>query len=381
MIRRTLYLLLTTMILGGLGGAIYYYSGIFKPKMLADIILGSPMPPETVSAEPARTDEWQPQIAGIGTLTAYQGIDITPQVGGIVKEINFESGDDVPKGKLLVKLDTATEEADMRSITAELANTESDLDRRQKLAAKGVVAVTELDALKTRKRVLEATLDRRRAEVAQKFIYAPWDGRVGLKDIALGSYLAPGQKIVWLQKIDPVFVDFTVTEADFGRISDGQKVTATFNAYPGEAFTGQIVTTDARVSDTSRMITVRAEIANPDKKLVPGMYASVKVDSGSMEQVVTVPQTAVTFSLYGDNVFVVNTVKAKDKDGKEIEERVIERRFVKTGAVRDGRVAIVSGLKPGDQVVTAGQNKIDQGSKVVIDNSIALKAQDSNTIQ
>lgn len=381
MIRRTLYLLLTTMILGGLGGAIYYYSGIFKPKMLADIILGSPMPPETVSAEPARTDEWQPQIAGIGTLTAYQGIDITPQVGGIVKEINFESGDDVPKGKLLVKLDTATEEADMRSIAAELANTETDLKRREQLAAKGVVATADLDTLRTRKRVLEATLDRRRAEVAQKFIYAPWDGRVGLKDIALGSFLAPGQKIVWLQKIDPVFVDFTVTEADFGRISDGQKVTATFNAYPGEAFTGQIVTTDARVSDTSRMITVRAEIANPDKKLVPGMYASVKVDSGSMEQVVTVPQTAVTFSLYGDNVFVVNTVKAKDKDGKEVEERVVERRFVKTGAVRDGRVAIVSGLKPGDQVVTAGQNKIDQGSKVVIDNSIALKAQDSNTIQ
>lgn len=369
------------MILGGLGGAIYYYSGIFKPKMLADIILGSPMPPETVSAEPARTDEWQPQIAGIGTLTAYQGIDITPQVGGIVKEINFESGDDVPKGKLLVKLDTATEEADMRSIAAELANTETDLKRREQLAAKGVVATADLDTLRTRKRVLEATLDRRRAEVAQKFIYAPWDGRVGLKDIALGSFLAPGQKIVWLQKIDPVFVDFTVTEADFGRISDGQKVTATFNAYPGEAFTGQIVTTDARVSDTSRMITVRAEIANPDKKLVPGMYASVKVDSGSMEQVITVPQTAVTFSLYGDNVFVVNTVKAKDKDGKEVEERVVERRFVKTGAVRDGRVAIVSGLKPGDQVVTAGQNKIDQGSKVVIDNSIALKAQDSNTIQ
>ena len=126
-------------------------------------------------------------------------------------------------------------------------------------------------------------------------------------NIALGSYLAPGQKIVWLQKIDPIYVDFTVTEADYGRISEGQKVTATFNAYPGESFTGKIVTTDARVSDTSRMITVRAEIANPDKKLVPGMYAKVLVDSGEPEKVVTVPQTAVTYSLYGDNVFVVDT--------------------------------------------------------------------------
>jgi membrane fusion protein, multidrug efflux system len=381
MIRRILYLLLVTVILGGLGGAIAFYAFEFKPKMLATVILGAPVPPETVSAEAARTDEWQPQISGIGTLTAFQGIDITPQVGGIVTEVNFDSGEDVPKGKLLVKLDTQTEEADMRSIAAELANTETELARRQKLADKGVVAVTELDTLKTRKRVLEATLDRRRAEVAQKYIYAPWDGRVGLKEIALGSYLAPGQKIVWLQKIDPVFVDFTVTETDYGRISLGQKVTATFNAYPGESFTGTITTTDARVSDTSRMITVRAEIANPDRKLVPGMYANVLVDSGKMEEVVTVPQTAVTYSLYGDNVFVVNTVKSKDKDGKDVEERVVERRFVKTGPVREGRVAIESGLKPGDQVVTAGQNKIDQGSKVVIDNSIALKAQDANTIQ
>jgi RND family efflux transporter MFP subunit len=381
MIRRILYLLLSTVILGGLAGAIAFYAFEFKPKMLAEVILGAPVPPETVSAEPARTDQWQPQIAGIGTLTAYQGIDITPQVGGIVTEVNFESGEDVPRGKLLVKLDTETEEADMRSIAAELANTETELARRQKLADKGVVAVTELDTLKTRKRVLEATLDRRRAEVAQKFIYAPWDGRVGLKDIALGSYLAPGQKVVWLQRIDPVYVDFTVTETDYGRIAEGQTVTASFNAYPGERFTGKIVTTDTRVSDTSRMITVRAEIANPDRKLVPGMYANVLVDSGQMQQVVTVPQTAVTFSLYGDNVFVVNTVKSKDKDGKDIEERVIERRFVKTGSVREGRVAIESGLKPGDQVVTAGQNKIDQGSKVVIDNSIALKLQDANTIQ
>ena len=381
MIRRILYFLLVTVLLGGLAGAIAFYAFDFKPKMLATVILGAPQPPETVSAEPARTDSWQPQIAGIGTVTAFQGIDVTPQVGGVVTQINFESGEDVKKGQLLVQLDTATEEADMRSIAAELANTDSDLKRRESLVSKGVVAVTELDALKTRKRVLEATLDRRRAEVAQKFIYAPWDGRVGLRDIALGSYLAPGQKIVWLQKIDPVYVDFTLTEADYGRIAEGLKVSVTLNAYPGQVFVGKIVTTDARLSDSNRMIMVRAEIANPDKKLVPGMYANVTVDAGAPETVVTVPQTAVTYSLYGDNVFVVNATKVKDKDGKDVDELVIERRFVKTGPVRDGRVSIVSGIKDGDKVVTAGQNKIDQGSKVVIDNSIALKRQDTSTIQ
>ncbi|MCA3556128.1 efflux RND transporter periplasmic adaptor subunit [Aestuariivirga sp.] len=381
MIRRILYLFLATVLLGGLAGAIYYYAFDFKPKMLADVILGAPRPPETVSAELARTDTWQTRIAAIGTVTAFQGIDITPQVGGMVTEIKFESGQDVKKGDLLVKLDTETEEADIRSISAELANNQTELTRREGLLAKGIVAVTELDALRTKQRVLEATLDRRRAEVAQKFIYAPWNGRVGLRDIAVGSYLAPGQKIVWLQQIDPIYVDFNVTEADYARIGDGQKVTVSLNAYPGQSFTGKIVTTDARLSDTNRMITVRAEIDNPDKKLVPGMYANVLVDVGAPEQVVTVPQTAVTFSLYGDNVFVVNATRAKDRDGKDVDELVVERRFVKAGPVRDGRVAIVSGIKDGDKVVTAGQNKIDQGSKVVIDNSVAMKLQDTTTVQ
>jgi RND family efflux transporter MFP subunit len=372
---------LSTVILGGLAGGIYFWSHIQLPAIIADAVKNAPRPPETISAEEARSDTWQPQIPGIGTLTAFEGIDITPQIGGVVKEINFESGQDVKKGALLIKLDISTEEADMRSLTAQIVNAESDLARKEALAAKGLSPRAELDTLRTTRDTLQASIDRLRAVVAQKFIYAPWDGRVGLKDIAVGSYLAPGQKVVWLQKIDPIYADFTVTEADYGRIMDGQKITASFNSYPGQSFTGKIITTDARMSDASRTIVVRAEIANADSKLVPGMYADVLVDSGTPQNVVTVPQTAVTYSLYGDNVFVVTAVKTKDKDGKEVEELVIERRFVKTGAVRDDRVAIETGIKPGDKVVTAGHNKIDQGSKVVIDNSIALRLQDSTTLQ
>ena len=381
MIRRILYLLLVTILLGGLAGAIAFYAFDFKPKMIAGFIQNAPRPPETVSAEPARTEEWQPQVAAIGTLVASEGIDVTPQVGGIVEEIEFESGDTVKKGQLLVKLDITTEAADMRSIASQLANAETELARKEKLVSKGISPRAELDNLRTTKDTMQASMDRLRAIVAQKFIYAPWDGQVGLRSVSVGSYLAPGQKIVWLQKTDPIYADFKVTEADFGRIRDGLTVTTTYNAYPGETFSGKIVTTDARVSDESRMITVRAGIDNPEGKLVPGMYANVLVDSGTPETVVTVPETAVTYSLYGDNVFVVNPTKGKDKDGKEVDELVIERRFVKAGGVRDGRVQIVSGLAEGDKVVTAGHNKIDQGSKVVIDNSIALKLQDNTTIQ
>ena len=380
MIRRTLYLLLSSVILGGLGAGIYYWSHIGLPAVIADAVMNSPRPAETVSAEEARTDSWQPQISGIGTLTAFEGIDITPQVGGVVKEINFQSGQSVKKGTLLIKLDIATEEADMRSLTAQLINAETDLARKEALAKKGISPRSELDGLRTTRDTLQASIDRLRAVVAQKFIYAPWDGRVGLKDIALGSFLAPGQKIVWLQKIDPIYADFNVTEADYGRISEGQRIIASFNAYPGMSFEGRIVTTDARMSDTSRSIKVRAEIANADGKLVPGMYADVLVDSGVPVSVVTVPQTAVTFSLYGDNVFVVVPARKSDPKAKD-EELAIERRFVKAGTIRGGRVAIESGLAPGDKVVTAGHNKIDQGSKVVIDNSVALKLQDSSTLQ
>ena len=380
MIRRIFYFLLVTVLLGGLAGGIAWYAFEFKPKMLATIILGSPRPPETVSAEAVRMDDWQPQVAGIGTLTAVDGINITPQVGGVVKEIKFDSGQDVKKGDLLVVLDTDTEVADMHSLEAQLANAETELTRKETLAAKGISPRAELDGLRTQVETFKASIERLKALIAQKNIYAPWDGRVGLRDISIGSYLAPGQKIVWLQKVDPIYADFAVTELDYARISKGLPVTARFNAWPDETFEGEIEFADSRTSSDSRMITVRAKIANPDGKLLPGMYADVLVDEGKPLQVMTVPQTAVTFSLYGDNVFVVVPATKVDPKAKA-EELAIERRFVKAGQVRDGRVEIVSGLKTGDQVVTAGQNKIDQGSKVLINNSITLKAQDSATIQ
>ena len=380
MIRRIIYFLVVTVLLGGLAGGIAWYAFDFKPKFLAQVILGSPRPAETVSAEAARADTWQPYIAGIGTLTAVEGIDITPQVDGVVKQINFESGQDVKTGQLLVTLNFDTETAELRGLTAQINNAEEEFQRRSLLLTKGVVAKTEVDLLRMRRDSLQANIDRLRAVIAQKSIYAPWDGRLGLREISIGSYVAPGQKIVWLQKIDSVYADFSVTEADYARIKQGLPVTALFNSWPDQTFKGEIVTTGGRMSEAARMITVRAKLANPEAKLLPGMYANVLVDAGLPEAVVTVPQTAVTFSLYGDNVLVVVPANKLDPQAKA-GELAIERRFIKAGQVRDGRVEIVSGLAPGDQVVTGGQNKVDQGSKVVINNSVALKATDSSTMQ
>jgi membrane fusion protein, multidrug efflux system len=371
MIRRVIYFLLVTIVLGGLGGMIGWYAFAWKPKMLADAILGSPRPAETVSAEKAKEEAWEPEIASIGSITAVNGIDITPQVGGVVKEVFFESGQDVKKGAKIIALDIDTEAAELKSAQARLDNAAIELARRQKVFNKGFAAKADIDTLRTAKDTAAAEVERLKAVIAQKSIYAPWDGRLGFKDVSPGKYVAPGQAVVFLRSVDPVYVDFSVTEAEFARVKTGQPVDAKVNAYPDRGFTGDIVMTDAKMAQESRSIVIRAKLENKDGALVPGMYANVKVVIGEPEKVVTVLQTAVTFSLYGDSVFVVVPAKKADPKAKD-DELQIERRFVKTGGVRGGRISIVSGVTTGDQVVTAGQNKIDQGSKVKIDNSIAL---------
>ncbi len=380
MIRRIIYLLLATIVFGGLAGAIAFYAFDFKPKMIAGIIMGAPRPPVTIAAEEAKTETWQPLISGIGTLQAAEGIDITPQVGGTVQKIFFDSGARVNKGETLVQLDTATDEADLRSLEAQLTNAEADLVRKTKVFEKGYAARAALDAAEALRDQLAASAERIREQMKLKTVVAPWDGQVGLRSISVGSYVAPGQKVTWLQKTDDIFADFAVTEADFGRIKNGQKVQARFAAWPDQVFGGEIITSDARVSDASRTITVRAKLPNAEGKLLPGMYANVDVEAGEPVEVVTVPQTAVTFSLYGDTVFAIVPAKSLDPNAKD-DELAAERRFVKTGDVREGRIAITKGVAAGDKLVTAGQNKVDQGAKVVINNAIALKEFDPTTVQ
>lgn len=380
MIRRSIYFLLATIILGGLATVIGWWSFVGLPSLIAESIKSAPQPVQTISAEGAKTESWQREVAAIGSLTASEGIDVSPEAGGVVTEVLFESGDSVKKGDKLVQLDTATDEAELKSLRVQLANAESELERKQKLSDRGFAAKADFDNQRSARDQLLASVERIEAVIAQKSVYAPWDGKLGLRNISVGSFVAPGQKIVWLQKVDPIYVDFSISEEDYGRIADGQKVTALFTAWPEQTFAGTVQTTDAKLSEESRMITVRATFGNADGRLLPGMYANVTVDFGEPESVVTVPQTAVTYSLYGDNVFVVVPAKQPDPNNKD-EQLEIERRFVKVGPMRGGRVQVVEGLKPGDRVVTAGHNKIDQGSKVRIDNSVALREAESVNIQ
>src|SRR5262245_21708960 len=203
MLRRIIYFILVIVLLGGLGGAIAWYAFDFKPKMIAGFIMAAPKPVETISAEEARQDQWEPQVGAIGTLTAVNGIEIAPQVGGIVKELLFDSGDLVKKGQKLIQLDTDTEEADLKNFRVQLDNAQTDFDRREKVFNKGFASKSDLDNARMLRDRLNADVQRTEALIAQKSIYAPWDGRLGLRDVSVGKFVAAGQNVVWMQSVDP----------------------------------------------------------------------------------------------------------------------------------------------------------------------------------
>jgi membrane fusion protein (multidrug efflux system) len=329
-----------------------------------------------VSAEKAKTERWRPFVRAIGTVKAASGVDIAPQVGGVVEAIHFRSGDRVKEGEELVTLDSDTERADLKSLEATLRNAERELDRKGSLAKKGIGSQSDSDSARARRDETIAAIEKMKALIAKKTIYAPFSGELGLKHVELGQYVSPGMALVWLQTLDPVYVDFTIPQRDLTMVKSRQAVELTIGAYPNEVFKGTVETIDARMAADTRTLTVRAAFANGERKLVPGMFVNVAVVTGEPEEVVTVPETAITYSLYGDSVFVVVPVKTKAASaaGPESLAHEVERRFVGLGEARDGRIAITSGLKAGEEVATAGQLKLNPGTRVTINNDVVLDA-------
>jgi membrane fusion protein, multidrug efflux system len=379
----------------GLLGGLAWFQLVFLPEMIRTAIQSSPPPVVTVSAEAAKTERWIPKLRAIGTLKAETGIDVTTQAAGIAKTIAFSSGDDVKQGALLVQLDDNVEQADLQSALATLKNAESDLARQQDLFRRGTVAQSQLDQAIAKRDETAAAVEKIRATIAQKRITAPFDGKLGIRRVDVGQYVSPGQPLVPLQSLDDIVVDFPLPEQDISRVKVGQTVELRVDAWPGEVFSGSIDAVDARVNQETRTIVVRGQIANPDRRLLPGMFANLEVLAGEPQDVVTVPRTAITYSLYGDSIYVVKpapkpaepappaatsstsdaqAVAATPPAAKE-PQLVVERRFVKVGDTRDGRAAISEGLKAGEEVVIVGQLKLSPGALVRIDNSNIPAAQ------
>jgi membrane fusion protein (multidrug efflux system) len=366
------------LLLGGLS----LWQFVILPQIIKTSMSQMRPPPATVSAEPARTERWVEQLTSIGTLIASQGVDITSQVAGVATEVLIDSGTDVEQGTKLVQLDIAVETADLTSAKATLQEAEVAYARQVELMQKRVTSEANLDTARAKRDTASAAVKRIEAIIAQKAILAPFSGRVGIRKVEKGQYVSPGMPLVSLQALDPIRVDFPMPEPTIGKLQLGQTVELTVDAYPGQVFKGEIQSLDARVAQDTRTLLVRGILPNKERKLLPGMFANVTVLAGEERDVITVPRTAVSFSLYGDSVYVAKPAppasgqaqaRAAPGNGSGSEPLTVERRFVKTGEVREDRVAIASGLAAGEQVVTSGQLKLNQGASIRIDSSQSLK--------
>lgn len=365
--------LIALIIMSALIGGLAWFKLVFMPTMIQEFLSSQTPPPATITAEPAKTEDWVERLPAIGTLTALQGVEVASQVAGLVTSIGFESGQDVEKGAKLVQLDISVEQADLASAEAVLKEAEISFKRQADLLTKSVTSEANVDTARVKRDSAVAALDRIKALIGQKTILAPFTGRLGIRQVELGQYISPGLSMVTLQALDPIWVDFPMPEQNVGKLRVGQAVELTVDAFAGHVFAGTVTSLDARVSKETRTLLVRGTLPNPDRTLLPGMFANVAVIAGEPKRVVTVPRTALTYSLYGDSVYVLKRKEDQPAPAKP-EDTIftVERRFIKSGQVRDERVAITTGLVEGEQVVTSGQVKLTNGSLVRVDNSQAL---------
>ena len=364
--RRPLIFTFVFLLLAGFAGGLGYFQFFFKPEMLKGFISKAPPPVATVAVTEAKKEDWIERIPAVGTFRAVQGVELAPQIGGVIRAFHFDSGQEVAKGALLVELDDSVEQADLKSNLATLKNADMALDRQRQLITGGSTSRSTLDAAEAARDQASAAVERTRALIAQKALTAPFAGRIGLRRADIGQYVSPGTGIASLQQLDPIYVDFPVPEQAIAELATGQVVEVTVDAWPETPFTGKVISLDARVSAETRNLVVRAEIRNADKRIKPGMFANVAVLVGKTQSLVTLPRTGVTYSLYGDSVYVVKPAPAS------ADQMIVERRPVKLGAARGARVSILSGLEPGEQVVSEGQSKLMAGARVRVDNSLAL---------
>ncbi len=373
--KRTYVIVITAVVLVlGLLGAMNY---VIKPQIIAGVVKQiQAQPPVPVTTAIAQAEKWQGELPAIGTIEAQRGVTLAPQVAGRVDAILFESGKWVKAGETILKLDDSTERAQLQAATADLRLKELNLIRARELAERGNMAQANLDTAIAQRDQAAAQVELIRAQINQKTIVAPFAGRLGIRQVNLGQYLAAGAAIVTLQSVDPIFVNFTLPEREIPRLKVGQEVSLTIEGRKDRVFTGKITSLDAKVDEATRNLLIQATVENKDGALVPGVFARLTVKLTEERDVVTVPETAVTFSLYGDSVYVV--VERKDKDGKAVmgndgkPQLTHERRFVRVGERRDGQAGLSEGVKPGERVVTSGQTRLYPGGAVVIDERRVL---------
>lgn len=354
-------------------GCLLLFGGIFAFKLFGSYMMNKAfdtmaLPPATVTSAAAEMQTWRETLSAVGTLSAVNGVEITTEAQGVVSAIHFKSGQSVDKGELLVELTAEPEKAQLQVLQAELKLARRNYERIRELHTTGVTTEAELDdSRSTLERVL-ANIEVQHANVDELRISAPFSGMLGIRQIDLGQNVSPGEAVVSLQQLDPIYVDFALPERHFSSVARDLPITLTTDAFPGKKFPGRITAMDPRVDSDSRNFLIQATLENTGRQLRPGMYANVVVEVDAERRVLVVPRTAIIFAPYGNAVFVLQ--KSEEGDG-----HIAVKRFVKTGEERGDLVEILKGLEAGEPVATSGLLKLRNEGAVIIDNENKPPAQ------
>lgn len=327
-------------------------------------------PPIYVSTTEAVLKTWHPFLNAVGSLKASNGVDVNSEVSGQILSINFQSGVHVKQGDLLVQLNDSVDQQSLLRDEAKLRFDKIDFERKTLLLKENAVAKSAVDAARAAYLQSQAAVESDKVLITQKKIRAPFSGKIGIRQVNVGQYITTGTSIVTLQALNPLFVDFSLPEQDLPLLQKDQSVLLSVDPYPNQVFEGKVTALNSAIDVNTRSIAVRATIPNEKETLYPGLFATVKVVLPAVKDVITVPQSAITYSLYGDSVYVVEQ-KGKDKKGEP--KLIAVQKYVKVGERRENVVAITDGVKVGEEVVTSGQIKLHPNARVLINNSVSPK--------
>ena len=351
-------------------GAVIVLLGIVKYVQISRAIAASQAfgpPPEAITTIIAEQTDWQRTFSSVGSISPEQGVTLSAEEPGKVSNVAFESGSEVTKGAILVELDTSVEEANLAAALAKNEAAQRDLTRAQRLRNTNAVSQETLDNALSQARQSEAEAESLRAVIARKKITAPFTGRTGIRLVNLGQYIAAGTPVVPLHSLDPMYVDFTLPQQDVPTLAVGQKVEVTIDAFGDRIFAGAISAINPQVDSSTRNVSIRATIPNADQALRPGMFAEVRVVLPQSDSVIALPATSIHYAPYGDTVYVVEQMK--DPAGKEYTG--VRQQVVKLGRRQGDQIAILEGIKPGEQIATSGIFKLRPGAGVAVNNSFA----------
>jgi membrane fusion protein, multidrug efflux system len=358
--RMILVLSLTVLLLGTLG--------FVKFRQVKSAIAHASFqpPPDAVTSVVVHQEQWPSTLGVIGTMEAVQGVMVSADLPGTVDKINFDSGKAVRQGEILVELDTKQERAQLAALEAQRDLAKLNYDRMKQLVNEGVISRVEYDQATAQQRSTEANVNEIRATIARKTIRAPFSGVLGIRKVNLGQYLAGGNPIVQLQALNPIYVNVGIPQQSVSQVKIGRTLQITSEEMSGKVFTGRVTAIDSVVDEATRNIQVQATLANPGGVLRPGMFVQVQLGLGQSASVIALPASAVNYAPYGNSVFVIEDMK----DPKGESYRGVRQQFVKVQGSRGDQVAVIEGLKPGQEVVTSGVFKLRNGAKVQVNNKV-----------